>query len=437
MLKEVHFLGTSESSSATISTRFGSTAGSRFLSPRSGNERVSTTINYSAGSRFRNLNNKLTNQKEEEDEESRLNMKSDKDSHHELPKITNRIEEDATNNKLPDNEFVTLTVATRGTSPTLPASSSYVRNRRAEINAVHQKEVIKFRKLPDTADKEVQCDQMEEASRFSRYSSSRVSSAPWSTYLDKYSASSTGSPSVYSKGFTNASSSNRLNNFTYTKTNEGSATTKNESSSKESSSLSQEIYTSDNRSQNEKLLGLNCATTNDETASNDPKTPSGDQDVHGANKEDRRHGGERCCCGARKIETNGGSSGNSRSSNQNLAFYRREDSTQDSQDASRCDEYNQRRPSIPRLERTSSRNEAKIPKCSSKTEVTSSKPDACRERRESIPKSDASCRTEESLRIVEGRCQDQNEEVISQKRDVSQRKDSTSRYVNLFFFPVK
>jgi len=381
---------------------------------------VSTTINYPAGGRFRNLNSKSTNQKEEE-EESRFTVKSDKDGH-KLSKVT--IEENESNNKLPDNEFVMLTVVTRGTSPTPPASSSYVRNRRAEINVVHQKEVIKFRKLPDTMDEEVQCDQMEETSRFSRYSSNRVS-APWSMYLDKYSGTSSASPSMYSsRGFTNASSSNRLNNFAYTRMNEPPATMKIESSAKESSSFNQEIYSSDNKSQNEKLLGYNCATTNNETASDDLKTSSSSQDIHGTNKEDRIYGGERCCCGARKIETNGSS--NLRSSNQNLAFYRREDSTQDSQDASRC---NERRPSIPRLERTSSKNEVKISKCSSKTEITSLKPDAYNERRGSTPKSDtsSSSRAEESLRIVEGHCQDQNEEIISQKRNVLQRKDSTSR----------
>lgn len=434
MLQEIHFLGTSESSSTTISTRFGSTAGSRFLSTRSGNERVSTTMNYSAGGRFRNLDNKTTNRKEEEDESKFI--KSDKDGHSELSKITNRIEENETNNKLPDNEFVTLTVVTRGTSPTLPASSSYVRNRRAEINAVHQKEVIRLRKVQDTTDKEIQCEQVEETSRFSRYgSSNRVSGAPWSTYLDKYSgASTTGSSSMYSsRGFTNASSSSsRLNNFAYTRTNEVPTTTRNESTSKELSSSNQENHNFDNKNQSEKFFnGLN-STTNDETllTSNDTKSSSSGQNIHGINKEDRIQGSERCCCGARKTETNGGSN-NLRSSNQNLAFYRKEGSmTQDSQDASRCDEYkNQRRPSIPRLERTSPKNEVKT-----KTELTSSKLEAYSERRGSTPKSDASSssRTEEPLRIVEGHCQDKNEEVTSQNCEVSQRKDSASRYVNLF-----
>ncbi|KYN11256.1 hypothetical protein ALC57_16613, partial [Trachymyrmex cornetzi] len=422
---------TSESSSTTISTRFGSTAGSRFLSSRSGNERMSTTVNYSAGGRFRNLNNKATNQKEEEEKEKpRFAMKSDKDSHHELSKTTNRIEENEINNKLSNNEFVTLTVVTRGTSPTPPASSSYVRNKRAEINVVQQNEVIKHRKLADTTDEEIQCDQMEEPSRLSRYGSgNRASGVPWSTYLDKYSsASSTGNPSIYSsRGYTNASSSSgRLNNFAYKRMNEAP---KNESSVKELSSSNQEIHNSDNKSQNEKFVSDLSCTTNDETllASNDLKTSSNGQDIHSINKEDRIHGSERCCCGARKTETNGSSNNLRSSNNQNLAFYRREDSTtKDSQDAAKCDEYNKKKPSILRLKHTSPKNEAKS-KCSLKNEMTSSKLNAYNERRGSTSKSDTnSSSKEESIRIVEGHSQDQNEEVTCQKHDTSQRKDSTS-----------
>ncbi|EGI62084.1 hypothetical protein G5I_09666, partial [Acromyrmex echinatior] len=420
---------TSESSS-TIS-RFGSTAGSRFLSSRSGNERMSTTVNYSAGGRFRNLNNKAINQKEEEEKEKlRFATKSDKDSQHELSKTTNRIEENEINNKLPNNEFVTLTVVTRGTSPTPPVSSSYVRNKRTESKVIQQNEVIKHRKLADTTDEEIQCDQMEEPSRFSRYgSSNRASGVPWSTYLDKYSsASSTGNPSIYSsRGYTNASSSSgRLNNFAYKKMNEAS---KNESSVKELSSLNQEIHNSDNKSQNEKFFSDLSCTTNDETllASNDLKI-SNCQNIHNINKEDRIHDSERCCCGARKTETNGSSNNLRSSNNQNLAFYRREDSiTKDSQDA-KCDEYNKKKSSILRLKHTSPKNETKISKCSLKNEITSSKLNAYNERRGSTSKSDTnSSSREESLRIVEGHNQDQNEEVTSQKRNTSQRKDSTSR----------
>ncbi|XP_025263116.1 uncharacterized protein LOC105251013 isoform X4 [Camponotus floridanus] len=438
---------TSESSSTTISTRFGSTAGSRFLSPRS-NERVPTTINYSATDRFRNASTKSTNQKDEE--ESRLATISDKDGNHKAYNTSSRMEEEESNNRLSDSEFVTLTMMTRSTSPTPPASSSYVRNKRAEIDIVHQKEVTRSRKLPDTMDGETQCDRMEETSRFARYGgNNRISGAPWSTYLDKYSSSGTsvGSPAMYSsRGFNNAnSSSSRFNSFAYTRTNEAPVTTRNESATKESSSSSQEAHNSSNRNQNEKVPSdLKCTTSSENLTSKDSNV----QNIHGTNKEmneSRIRGNEQCSCGGRKTEASGNSSGfadNSRIFNQNVAFHRKDDSMEDSQESnggredwssrqssvSRCDEYNQRKQSIPRVGRGSPKNEVKISKCSSKTEIISSKREAYCERRGSTPKSDtsSSSKTEESLRIVEGHCQSQNEEIVSSKHSTPQRKDSTS-----------
>lgn len=362
------------------------------------------------------------------------------------------MEEDEINNRLSDSEFVTM--ITRSTSPTPPASSSYVRNRRAEIGIVHQKEVTRSRKLPDTIDGETQCDRMEETSRFSRYGgSSRMSGAPWSAYLDKYSSSGTtsvGGSSMYSsRGFTNASSSSgRFNSFAFTRTNEAPATTRNES--KESSSSSQETHSFSNRNQNEKVpSGLKYTTSNENSTSNDSNASSNAQNIHDTNKEiseNRIRDSEQCSCGGRKTETSGNSD-SFRIVNQNVAFHSKDNLMEDSQESNggcedcrqssvpRCDKCNQRKLSIPRVGRSSPKSEVKISKCSSKTEMISSKREAYCERRGSTPKSDASSssKTEESLRIVEGHCQNQNEETISQKRDTSQRKDSTSRYVNLLF----
>lgn len=377
------------------------------------------------------------------------------DGNHKAHNTSSRMEEDETNNRLSDSEFVTLTMMTRSTSPTLPASSCYVRNRRAEIDVVHQKEVTRSRKLPDTTDGEAQCDRMEETSRFARYGgNNRISCAPWSTYLDKYSSSGTsvGSPSMYSsRGFNNANpSSSRFNSFAFTRTNEAPVTIRNESTTKESSSSSQETHNSSNRSQNEKVPSdLKCTTSNENLTSKDSNASSNAQNIHGTNKEmneSRIRGNEQCSCGGRKTEASGNPSGfadGSRIFNQNVAFHRKDDSVEDSQESNggredwssrqssvpRCDEYNQRKPSIPRVGRSSPKTDTKISKCSSKTEIISSK--AYCERRGSTPKSDtsSSSKTEESLRIVEGHCP--NEEIISQKHDTSQRKDSTSRYVNL------
>nr|XP_012229002.1 PREDICTED: uncharacterized protein LOC105676030 isoform X4 [Linepithema humile] len=423
---------TSESSSATISTRFGSTAGSRFLSSRSGNERVSTAQSYPTTDRFRS-SSKLTNQKDEE--ELKLDAKSEKNDH-EPSKTASQMEEDETNSRFSDSEFLTLKMTTRGTSPTPPASSSYVRSRRAEIDIVHQKEVIRPRKLPDSTDGETQCDRMKETSRFSRYGGgNRV---PWS-YLDKYSSGTTGNSSMYSsRGYSNANSTgDKLNSFAYTRTSEASATTRNESAVKESSS-SQET------GKKEKIFdSLNCTKTGDDSsASIDSKESSSNRDIQKKNKksnETKVRDSEQCSCGARKTEMNENSS-STRTSNQDLAFHRTENlAIPDSREnksgrqeqnnrqspASKCYEYNQKRSSIS-LKCSSPKSE--IPKCSSRTESTPSKFEAYCERRGSMPKSDGnfSSRAEESLRIVEGHCQDQNEEVISLKRDASQRKDSTS-----------
>lgn len=379
----------------------------------------------------------MTNQKDEE--ESKLDGKVEKNDH-KPSKAASQMDEDETNSRLSDSEFVTLMMTTRGTSPTPPASSSYVRSRRAEIGIVHQKEVTRPRKLPDSTDGETQCDRMEETSRYSRYcGGNRV---PWSTYLDKYSSSS--NSSVYSsRGFANASSTgSKLNSFAYTRTSE--AATRNESAVKESNS-SQET------GKKEKMFdGLNCTkTADDSSASNDSKTSSRNQDDQRKNNksnETKVRDGEQCSCGARKTETSESSS-NTRISNRDLAFHRKEDlAASDSREdksgrenqnnkqspATKCYEYNQKRSSIS----LKCASKSEIPKCSSRTESTPSKFEAYCERRGSLSKSDGnfSPRTEESLRIVEGHCQDQDEEVISLKRNSSQRKDSASRYVKLVYF---
>lgn len=380
-------------------------------------------------------------------------MSDKNDNHNKTYKTSNRMEDDEINNRLSDSEFVTM--VTRSTSPTPPASSSYVRNRRAEISIVHQKEVARSRKLPDTMDEETQCDRIEETSRFSRYGSgNRISGAPWSAYLDKYSssgASSVGGSSMYSsRGFTNASSaSDRFNSFAYARTNEVQTNTRNESTAKESSNSSQEAHSFNNRNQNEKASSdLKYTNSNENLTSNDSNESSNVQNIHGTNKEiSESKIQEQCSCEGRKNETSGNPD-SSRIFNQNDTFHRKDNSVEDIQKSNsghedwnnrqsstpRYDECNQRKSSISRVGRSSPKSEVKISKCSSKTEIISPKRDAYCERRGSTPKSDASSssKNEEPLRIVEGHCQNQNEEIISEKRNTLQKKDSTSRYVSLF-----
>ncbi|XP_011298771.1 uncharacterized protein [Fopius arisanus] len=93
-----------------------------------------------------------------------------------------------------DTDVVTLTVISRGTSPGPPASSSFVRNRRAEAARLIQKEITKLRNKSETKDAEIQSDKPEDSSiRYSRYSSGRV----WPSYLDKFTSSGS-----YSRNYT-------------------------------------------------------------------------------------------------------------------------------------------------------------------------------------------------------------------------------------------
>lgn len=89
-------------------------------------------------------------------------------------------------NNCPQFESVTLTVISRGTSPGPPASSSFVRNRRAEAARLIQKEITRLKGKSETKDAEIQSDKTDDCStRYSRFASGRV----WPSYVDKYPSS--------------------------------------------------------------------------------------------------------------------------------------------------------------------------------------------------------------------------------------------------------
>ena len=119
-----------------------------------------------------------------------------------------RLENKGENKKTEEEEKVTLTtfitIATRGTSPTPPSTTSYVRTRRPDLARVIEKTIEKRKLRPEMLDKGTQSDPGENTARLSRYG---VSSR-WSTYLDRYpSAASSYSPvSRYTSRYSNSSS---------------------------------------------------------------------------------------------------------------------------------------------------------------------------------------------------------------------------------------
>ncbi|XP_076231580.1 uncharacterized protein LOC143177516 [Calliopsis andreniformis] len=434
----------SESSSAPISSRYSSTGSSRFLSSRNSNDRVPTAISYSGSDRFRTSGSKLLQANLKDEDGSKTN--SEKDSSQEPSTTSTKTDELEADSRLQDNDTVTLTMVTRGTSPSPPASSSYVRSRRADMGIAYQKEVTRVRKKTESKDQEAQCDRVDEASRFSRFGGGgRISGSPWSTYLDKFSTNSSGTP-VYARGFNSSgnTANSRVNSFAFVRSNDTAIPPRNDPSSKVSPNSSQEIHSSRNQSeQNAKAFGYPRASVDSPVAKTDSASKtsaSNGQEISGRDQTDTKvqsgearpgppgKAGARIDRFASPKAFNGDSSlkredspqqstivTKSRDSRESASRSEEAQSSRESS-VSKNESSNQRRPSIPRLGWAVTKNEVKIAKSSSSS---STKSDGLRERRGSTPKSDASSfsRHEESSRIVEGYCQEQSEDIASLKRD--------------------
>lgn len=353
-----------------------------------------------------------------------------KETAQEIYAASAKSEESKLENRLKDNE--TVTMVTRGTSPSPPASSSFVRSRRADIGIANQKEVSRVRKKMETKDQEVQSERSEDGSRFSRFGGGgRISGAPWSSYLDKFSSNSSGS-GVYARGFNGGNATNsRVNSFAFPRSNDAS---RNDSSSKISPSSSQEIH--GNRNQNEQKVfgGLSFAKTDSKTSN---------EQGNSNQMEIKVHNGESRGCTVGKSERKGlaspsilkredspqqpGVLAKSPDSRESVSKSEEQQSSRESS-TSKSENNSQKRPSIPRLGRIAAKNESKIAKSSSNS---SNKSDGPRERRSSTPKSDASSlsKLDDSSRIVEGgHCQEPSKEASTSKSDsVSPAKDSLQR----------
>lgn len=81
-------------------------------------------------------------------------------------------------------ETVSVTVITRGTSPT-PPGSTVTRIRRIDLAKTIEKTIQRPVKKHKCVDKEIQSDRLDDPTRYSRFSAtSRVSSIPWSPYTE-------------------------------------------------------------------------------------------------------------------------------------------------------------------------------------------------------------------------------------------------------------
>ncbi|XP_047524040.1 uncharacterized protein LOC125062286 isoform X2 [Pieris napi] len=97
-----------------------------------------------------------------------------------------------------NEELETITVITRHTSPTPPGSSSYVRNRRADLAKTIEKVITRKKERPLCYDKEIQSDRLDDPTRTSRFAGSTRSSVTNWTYYSPNVPSYTGYAGRYS-----------------------------------------------------------------------------------------------------------------------------------------------------------------------------------------------------------------------------------------------
>ncbi|XP_051169874.1 uncharacterized protein LOC127287142 isoform X1 [Leptopilina boulardi] len=194
----------SEPSSDSLSRCASSTGGRYSLSSRNSLDRFPSTINYSSTDRIRTNNKSL---KDEEEVKNKAKNSGRQLHQDELDKNVRHLNQSSVNEiddkkKTDKSGTVSLKVVSRGTSPTQPTLQGDSRR----LDKIFEKEVPRIQKSLNTKDEEVQVDRNDD-SRFSRYSgSSRITSAPWATYLDRFNSSST-SPRNYTVS--------RLTNYGY------------------------------------------------------------------------------------------------------------------------------------------------------------------------------------------------------------------------------
>ncbi|XP_062708784.1 serine-rich adhesin for platelets isoform X4 [Aedes albopictus] len=92
--------------------------------------------------------------------------------------------------------LIEITLVTRGTSPTPPGSTPYIRARRAEMCKTIEKTIQKQLLIVETADKAVQSDRMDDSTKYLRYTQSTTRN--WSPFLDKFSSSASSGYTRYS-----------------------------------------------------------------------------------------------------------------------------------------------------------------------------------------------------------------------------------------------
>ncbi|XP_043065030.1 uncharacterized protein LOC108096044 isoform X2 [Drosophila ficusphila] len=84
--------------------------------------------------------------------------------------------------------FITVSVVTRATSPTLPGSTTVQRTRRIDPAKTIEKTIQRSTKKRETVDQEIQSDRMDDSTRYLRYSAGSSLSSNYSPHRDRISS---------------------------------------------------------------------------------------------------------------------------------------------------------------------------------------------------------------------------------------------------------
>ncbi|KAL5291757.1 FHOD1 family protein [Megaselia abdita] len=136
------------------------------------------SISYLSSSDFRGKSSIRTREKRVTAAESKNSSPS--------PEVETKTEE--------PESFISVSVVTRGTSPTPPNSTTVVRTRRLELAKTIEKVIQRSTKKVEYEDKEVQSDRMDDSTRYSRFSNSRIGCSVSPRYSNSSSISPEKSP---------------------------------------------------------------------------------------------------------------------------------------------------------------------------------------------------------------------------------------------------
>ncbi|XP_041673623.1 uncharacterized protein LOC121529745 isoform X3 [Drosophila eugracilis] len=180
----------SSSSSATrnaYSSRYG--AGSRGISGNGSALSYLTTSDFHARTASRAKASREREREKEKEKELEIVEKSADASNGKDKSPEKQQEKQTTETEAEANEtFVTISVVTRATSPTLPGSTTVQRTRRIDPAKTIEKTIQRSTKRRETTDQEIQSDRMDDSTRYLRYSAGSSISSTYSPHRDRISS---------------------------------------------------------------------------------------------------------------------------------------------------------------------------------------------------------------------------------------------------------